>query len=843
MQVMVSKKKQSKANNQKILDFLAWEFVQNHISVSLSEGEKDIPRKSACDFLSNGIEDKLKGNNFEFPEKIGWKRNILVLGAGATYNAYSQIPLANEAIKELRRNLPQPEKKKGKTKQDFILLNEDLNLDEGKIDFETYLQLLTRYYETSTVRDHLSKLYDGKRFYPCLFYDIVAHLLKHSFIDAVINFNFDELLDQAIEEEIGKDHFHYIFSDGHCQSIDKLTIGKKIKKPLYIKPHGTISHKSSLRFTKDHYFDVPKGIRTLLEQLLSGQPKSSDPEKKDRDINLIVVGFDMKSLEFNEILENSLSKNSRIIYFNASEKHPTTGLPSLDNRALIKTTDGLSKDEPKKYLYYGLERFGSDGNKILYKSSENVSEENDLTSELQEKIPENNSEKIFRTQLLGDVFSELWEKIDGYFKEDFKPRGINNHQIVHKVFYKNEYGNKKNKHINISFLEDTDYFKKRMILELCLILLAKNGQIELTEILKERPGLYFEKYIENHSEIDLVKRKKLIHELISDLGLVEASGNKNILTYRTEEKEAGQNNQNNQNLNFSSLKEYQEFLKDKIKELGYTEDSKEIEDSKKNGYLQQIITSNSYEIAPNFRDRQHLIFKSLDRDNIISTNLALKYRFFETLKKQKDNMNWDTLLLVSENGRVIFEKDGKLRSAFKEIIQNNNDQERKIFILLAHSEETKLLKKKFGEKKLKETLSIKIELKNQLSIFEHSHHMAVFLKELKSESELSPAYVKVCFLPEPISKQDCKDQFTHIAIRSIYHYKKGLDHTINPIYLDGYINEAEKQRYPYDMEKFMDLKQSDHQHIIHLFAQMKEKEMINYQNEIFEKKPEPKITS
>ena len=41
------------------------------------------------------------------------------------------------------------------------------------------------------------------RYYPGLAYEILAHLMKHGFIDAIINFNFDEVLDQAIEDELG----------------------------------------------------------------------------------------------------------------------------------------------------------------------------------------------------------------------------------------------------------------------------------------------------------------------------------------------------------------------------------------------------------------------------------------------------------------------------------------------------------------------------------------------------------------------------------------------------------------------------------------------------------------
>ncbi|MBK6976711.1 MAG: hypothetical protein IPH28_06005 [Cytophagaceae bacterium] len=98
----------------------------------------------------------------------------------------------------------------------------------------------------------------NQRTYPSVFYEILAHIFKNRFVDAVINFNFDESFDQAVLEEISTGELKKIVSDGDCVPYVDLVEEHNLKLPLYIKPHGTFSEKSSLRFTKEHYIDIPQ---------------------------------------------------------------------------------------------------------------------------------------------------------------------------------------------------------------------------------------------------------------------------------------------------------------------------------------------------------------------------------------------------------------------------------------------------------------------------------------------------------------------------------------------------------------------------------------------------------
>ena len=112
-------------------------------------------------------------------------------------------------------------------------------------------------------------------------------------VDAIINFNFDETLDQAIEDEIGPGHYYRVVSDSDCrQPLTDLSQPKGyLRLPLYIKPHGTASSKSSLRFRRGDYFLLPPDLKDLLAALIGGLP-----------LRVLVIGHAMNSFEFNDIL-------------------------------------------------------------------------------------------------------------------------------------------------------------------------------------------------------------------------------------------------------------------------------------------------------------------------------------------------------------------------------------------------------------------------------------------------------------------------------------------------------------------------------------------------------------
>jgi hypothetical protein len=76
---------------------------------------------------------------------------------------------------------------------------------------------------------------------PQLAYELIAHLIKHRFVDHVISLNFDEILDHALDDELGR--------DGYCRVLPGSSTDRDPALPRLFKLHGTISDEYSLRFS------------------------------------------------------------------------------------------------------------------------------------------------------------------------------------------------------------------------------------------------------------------------------------------------------------------------------------------------------------------------------------------------------------------------------------------------------------------------------------------------------------------------------------------------------------------------------------------------------------------
>lgn len=277
---------------------LARALVSNHIHCSLLPIQEEL-KKDKSDLHPDkdvAFERILKRK----PARLdsSFRRVIAVTGAGASYEA--GMPLADKAIEiintKLQSSVPPVSK--------FIHAGEIERLQRVyrlKPDqLETVLLALSR----TTVgekwaRSQICEIYSSDP-RPILGYEILAHLLKHRFLDAVINFNFDELLDRSVRDELEDYEYSNILSDGDCPhpelNLDAL------RRPIYIKPHGTVSHPATLRFTRSDYYRLPSPIYKLMRQLLLQRP-----------VDILVIGFKMRSLEFQLIL-NDLKPGSRVYY-------------------------------------------------------------------------------------------------------------------------------------------------------------------------------------------------------------------------------------------------------------------------------------------------------------------------------------------------------------------------------------------------------------------------------------------------------------------------------------------------------------------------------------------------
>ncbi len=398
------------------LENLAFCLVKNHIHTSIQE------ELNQEDFLKILKPEKLPEN----PDIETVERVVVVVGAGASKNANENLPLGREAAELLKNKFQDT---KDLIDEEIEKLSRVYRLEKN--DFETILLAIHKFHPKELV-DELKSIY-SKRYVNSLCYELLAHLFKHRFIDVIINFNFDEVLDQAIEDELIAEEYKKIVFDGDVGPHEDLSRNGKFRIPIYIKPHGTISHPSTLRFTREDYFAIPSEINDVMEMIASGkQYDENDENGKPKPVNLILVGFAMESFEFNHILQKNLPSKSKIISFSPVE-------PKIPKK--------LQSGEENRNSYFEVTR---------------------------------NSETETETKKrLDNWFEVLWNKIVGHYKEEYKPRSISRHKVLCSIL---RYP---------AIKSEKEYIEKRMYLELALSIAKYKGILNVNQISHDRFGKYF----------------------------------------------------------------------------------------------------------------------------------------------------------------------------------------------------------------------------------------------------------------------------------------------------------------------------------------------------------------
>lgn len=735
----------------KILDDLATDLAINQAKMSLLKEEF-----SSIDCLSEIL-------NIDIDSKKLPTRNILVVGAGCSASAYHNLlPLGNKSIDLLEQHFSMGKlSKKMRDKADEIMLKTNLPQIVGLNDFETKLTVLSHFFTNSEIRKALNKLFGYKTF-PNLFYELIAHLLKNRFIECIINFNFDELLDQTIDEEVGQGQLHRILSDGDCLPYEAMLINDRLKVPVYIKPHGTISHKSSLRFTKEQYVDIPFDIEILLEELLSGRVlnKSEDSHKIPQqfgDLNLIIAGFNMESIEFNQLLERSVKhlisedRNVNIIYLNRD----------ISERKEVE-------DNLKKLFQFSIkENFENLRFKI-----ENLNHELNYDYGLGQYL---------KNRPLDKFALELTKKIGEKFKPEYAPKKVLRH-IGLILFFKNRIreiertkpfskftNNTKSfiKQRNNLFFNTKNYYLERTIFEITIVILKNKGYIQPKESLKKdnRIGNYFNMYIERH-RMNRFSRKTIAEEL-SFYDILELLGLKSELNpsmkelfhlpFKHEFDEYRKLNFNKfmnkwisllkkQHSQISSDNRKQELRETCIKSLGrFKRIFSSLKENNSVSAGDSIIHSSSINLYPDYKDIQLNFIAKLHSTNIIPTNLAMKYRSRSMFISSKP---WNRLHIVSDRGLTLLNYLKEIKS-----INFSFLEQKKIYLVVSNElavSEILRLSKKINN------LNVKIFV---LPYYDHNRHMILF----------------------------DSDNLKHT--RLIYYYKKGFSNNINPVYLEGSSNK------------------------------------------------------
>ncbi len=518
------------------------------------------------------------------------ERFIAITGAGATFAATRGfIPMGNEGIKIIKE----------KSSIDNALISEELDRLEqiyrlDKDSFETQLLAISKFSRKGVIKV-LKEICDHQNI-PSLTYEILAHMLKHRFFDGIINYNYDQVLDVAIEEEIFDGDYKFIFSDGDCpESFDELLNDNRLKQPIYIKPHGTIKHESSLRFTQEDYYTTPVLLRNTIEKLLNGKVDSRVQEKLP--LNLIVIGYCIKSAEFSFLLKRYFDQNP----------DSTVKIWVFD---IVDYSEQLLRSLGKEY---------EDRLKIIHFSKYLPGDE----------------------YYLDDYLETLWNLIEQNFVYKFKPRGIERHSLINHVFQPDQ-----------TWLSQLDsdpdcqknYFKDRFLIELVISLLQSDGLLHARQIMEDRSGKYFNLYKKSMKDTNIqVSLRgecqnfglKIYKGFVGDTFTLQDP----ILFYSLDDNDK----ENLFHYLYDLLKE--NLSKRQKKNIKHEEGKKKFLD-----LASKIRRRNVSKITPNYRYPHGHLFSFVKESDVLNTPTGWIYRFQNTVNKSN---KWDLLLAISEKGRFL----------------------------------------------------------------------------------------------------------------------------------------------------------------------------------------------
>jgi hypothetical protein len=356
-------------------------------------------------------------------------RTVAVVGAGASLPVKA---IASELVDELEKDLEKDNKAR-EVELDRLEAVYGLNR-EG---FETRLTALCRTPEAERqVRAAISREY-RLRHPSLLTYETLAHLLNHRYLDLILSFNFDELLDQSIEDELGRDEYTRVVSEGDFD------LASGVAGPLYVKMHGSATEPDSLRFTRERYYWTPKSIIELIES------------KFDVDnLILITLGFKMDNFDFQHLLRKP--KALEIYHLDPSE---------LSNKVLEQITEQRKKARERKET----DRLA----------------DTDKPSRVASFAVPNQPGGDFLENLIGKLVLEIERFCQNPISGPAKWRSTLRHQAVVKL-------------IDGTDLKDKQryarYLRRRTILEIALTVAKGRGVVSIASMVNDRCGRYYDLY-------------------------------------------------------------------------------------------------------------------------------------------------------------------------------------------------------------------------------------------------------------------------------------------------------------------------------------------------------------
>ena len=550
-------------------------------------------------------------NNYPWDKRV---RTVLIIGAGASKDACGDIPVADGLVLGLKKIISQSTTLHPEKKEYFRNI---LNLDG---EFASAMQVYVEMIDDLALRDKIKEILNYK-YETSLFYEIVAHMFKHKLIDVIINYNFDEILDNVLEDEMGRTQYRKVFFNGDVPSYNSLLFDKRFKEdeidklavPLYIKPHGTVSYPETFQFTNIQYHkNGNNNINKLIKDVLNGEYSTSEGVKSKIPINILSAGYAYNDLDLANMLYDIVNEdNDRPINFFSFDW-------KTENK--FKENSVFFKNEKiSAYLNY----------------KKNLCHQYIWVCNAE---PDQSTNEKPYSKNLGNAFKALWERTCSIFKLEEKPRDITRHKLLSTLF-----GGRILKNLEV-------YFECRIYVELAILIGKADGDIlHMNQIEESRVKKYFKLYYDHCDKDDngkLTSKKSLRHFiegfvpniLIPYLGFSD--------TYVLNKPKLGKDREQIINSIFNAcfkLVEANFSYKHKGKK-GVKEDSRREFKDVCGRKLLYVVNSDisQYYISP---------FKELGMKNYLYSDMRWSLRSQELLGRD----DWNVMLNISEHGALVNE--------------------------------------------------------------------------------------------------------------------------------------------------------------------------------------------
>jgi hypothetical protein len=294
---------------------------------------------------------------------------VFVIGAGAS--ASVGVPVSSQLKAEFTRGFQ--EEMKARVDKERAERQEPMCKSLNEVAMEELLPIYAEIVGGDNpierfLKGHLER-FGGREKFPPLGYEVLGHMMNLGLVKHIVSMNFDELLETALDEEIGDSNYLKVRSKPEFVKLledeesnqEELKISKS---KILLKPHGTISLSATLRANLDGVFRFEKEKFRALEKVF-------------REKNVIFVGYSFLDPDLRKLIWSLFnSRELRKIYFVDMSKNLRKGNLHIDE-LLLHTQKGygggfICEESDKFFGTLGLEIEKTENGKYLPKIARHI---------------------------------------------------------------------------------------------------------------------------------------------------------------------------------------------------------------------------------------------------------------------------------------------------------------------------------------------------------------------------------------------------------------------------------------------------------------------------------------